>query len=35
MVLALKEPAGTVFHAFETFTIVYILLELEMISFSS
>ena len=35
MVLAFKEPAGTAYHSFETFSIDSILLELEMISFLS
>ena len=33
MVAALKEPVGTVCHAFEAFSRGYILLELEMIGF--
>ena len=33
MVLAFKEPAGTVCHSFEAFSRFYIALELEMISF--
>ena len=33
MVLAFKEPAGTVCHSFEAFSRGFILLELEMISF--
>ena len=35
MVLAFKEPAGTVCHSFEAFSRGCILLELEMISFLS
>ena len=35
MVLAFKEPAGTVCHSFESFSKGCILLELEMISFLS